>query len=662
MKIRTDFVTNSSSSSFVCEKTSTFQVADKDGNVSDMTFYYESFESYFDVKKIQVPDIINKYLLDHYIKTGKTASPKRLMDSLVKGEQTPMIKEFMDSAELQSISGPTSFLTVESAYISEDINSHYEELFDALIDNGITNASDLVNISAFTNFVKICKDTEKYNFVTGDFDRDFVRGTQNFDFFRLAEQIVEGFEKENLEKKSLEYYYSGIIENNHLPQDVIEAIKFNEIIIIFFARGTGICDEIIWYRGEFNRGNLRVHLFEEKEELADIEDNTEKVLNLAGQVYALKANTQEPLSKKEITDLASKEKKVKPTEKVSVEFNKTEIISLTKEEAKGVWTTAKDVLGRVQLTGYKGEETDTLRVPSVIDGKEIDMIGYYGGLFAKDSGKNIRNIVIGDGIKFIGKGTFVGLPNLEKITIPTSVTCIYPYAFDDKVDPPTIQTKSYEDFVVESIGEYTGQIPIEKKGVMYTGYDVDYDFKALISSLGAVYHYKPNGNTGLLLIPDYFWWYKDIREKLKMAIDFAKEGKANLLAAKKSVFINDIVPALQQSKKESNQEKKNSQTADYGTAFGSSDSGIKFYDDIKGKIFVTTGLGPEQEEKVRAIAEKYGGIFKGNFVVSLNYLVYDPQYGSDTVKHKKAEEQIAKGKDVKIISWDEYEEMISKLR
>ena len=103
MKIRTDFVTNSSSSSFVCEKTSTFQVSDVDGNVSDMTFYYESFESYFDVKKIQVPDIINKYLLDHYIKTGKTASPKRLMDSLVKGEQTPMIKEFMDSVESQYI-------------------------------------------------------------------------------------------------------------------------------------------------------------------------------------------------------------------------------------------------------------------------------------------------------------------------------------------------------------------------------------------------------------------------------------------------------------------------------------------------------------------------------------------------------------------------------
>ena len=76
---------------------------------------------------------------------------------------------------------------------------------------------------------------------------------------------------------------------------------------------------------------------------------------------------------------------------------------------------------------------------------------------------------------------------------------------------------------------------------------------------------------------------------------------------------------------------------------------------IKGKIFITTGLTEKQEESVRSVVEKNGGIY---FVVLLNYLVYNPDYDHETVKLKKTREQVEKGKEVKNITRDEFKDMV----
>ncbi len=80
---------------------------------------------------------------------------------------------------------------------------------------------------------------------------------------------------------------------------------------------------------------------------------------------------------------------------------------------------------------------------------------------------------------------------------------------------------------------------------------------------------------------------------------------------------------------------------------------------FEGKKFVTTGLQDSDFRWVEKEVESRGGELKGNFVVSLNYLIYDPDYGK-TSKLVKAMEQIDKGKDIKIITIDDFKKALNK--
>ena len=94
--------------------------------------------------------------------------------------------------------------------------------------------------------------------------------------------------------------------------------------------------------------------------------------------------------------------------------------------------------------------------------------------------------------------------------------------------------------------------------------------------------------------------------------------------------------------------------------------------DFEGKIFVGTEVDPEWFKQE---VESRGGIFKPKFVVSLDYLVYgplaidrpmppclnpniDPSEYVGTVKLRKAKELVKKGKDVKILSLEEFKKML----
>ena len=80
---------------------------------------------------------------------------------------------------------------------------------------------------------------------------------------------------------------------------------------------------------------------------------------------------------------------------------------------------------------------------------------------------------------------------------------------------------------------------------------------------------------------------------------------------------------------------------------------------FEGKKFLTTGLQSDDEVWVKKEVESRGGELKNYFVVSLNYLIYNPAYGK-TSKLVKVKEQIAKGKDIKIITLDDFKKALNK--
>lgn len=79
---------------------------------------------------------------------------------------------------------------------------------------------------------------------------------------------------------------------------------------------------------------------------------------------------------------------------------------------------------------------------------------------------------------------------------------------------------------------------------------------------------------------------------------------------------------------------------------------------FRGKKFVTTGLSASDERWVKEVVEARGGEYKPKFVVSLNCLVYNPDYDHETIKLMKAKEQIEKGKTVEIITFEEFKTLV----
>ncbi len=74
----------------------------------------------------------------------------------------------------------------------------------------------------------------------------------------------------------------------------------------------------------------------------------------------------------------------------------------------------------------KGKEAplETYVLPNELNGEKIEVVGHFNA-------PNIKNIVIGEGLKFIEPYAFEGCTNLESITIPKSMLYIEPSALGD---------------------------------------------------------------------------------------------------------------------------------------------------------------------------------------------------------------------------------------
>lgn len=76
------------------------------------------------------------------------------------------------------------------------------------------------------------------------------------------------------------------------------------------------------------------------------------------------------------------------------------------------------------------------------------------------------------------------------------------------------------------------------------------------------------------------------------------------------------------------------------------------------RVFVTTGLSDSDEKYVKENVEARGGVFKPHFVNACNYLICYSHGGPGTTKYKKAMEQIKKGRDLEIVTLEEFKTMM----
>ena len=72
--------------------------------------------------------------------------------------------------------------------------------------------------------------------------------------------------------------------------------------------------------------------------------------------------------------------------------------------------------------------------------------------------------------------------------------------------------------------------------------------------------------------------------------------------------------------------------------------------EFEGKIFVLTGFGAQEEEKITQEIQKRGGTVKSSTVVKTDYLIVMEDYDHATTKYQKAKELQAQGKNIAIIS------------
>ena len=67
---------------------------------------------------------------------------------------------------------------------------------------------------------------------------------------------------------------------------------------------------------------------------------------------------------------------------------------------------------------------------------------------------------------------------------------------------------------------------------------------------------------------------------------------------------------------------------------------------MSGKIFVHSGLSVKEGRQLEKIVTANGGVVKSSTVLKTDYLIYDPGYGQETAKLKRAKELIRKGKNM----------------
>lgn len=283
------------SNNYVCEKVGSFRLSGKTGSDINITLEKHEFTagSYSDID-YSVPKLFDEFILSQYQETGKTVNVKALVNGVFERRKTGITKKLVKSVGKDNIE-MISYFCVENADISSSEYCRLDDSWSIFLD--CLWHDHWFKISDCAEFIKIYNQKQRYNFITFDVENDEkvgltrfgcgYRENANYLFEELKRNFVngnigiaEGVSDEKKEKKIIKIsnkYLLNISFYCNLPDEIISSIKCGDIKVLYYAKDTGICDQIVWYTGELKEENIRIHLFSEGEKVISIDDNTEFV-------------------------------------------------------------------------------------------------------------------------------------------------------------------------------------------------------------------------------------------------------------------------------------------------------------------------------------------------------------------------------------------------
>ena len=323
---------------------------------------------------------------------------------------------------------------------------------------------------------------------------------------------------------------------------------------------------------------------------------------------------------------------------------KAKVPSLT-IKIEETWVVSKSASTKVGR--YKGNEFD-VEFPREIKGKKMN--GVAGTTSSvPDNYKNIVSVVLPEGYTSIGDYAFYGCTNLEKITLPSTLETIGKDAFHgcSKLKEIILPDK------VKEIGPNSfcgctslAVLKLSNKLKNIPGY-------AFAGCSGLKEIVLPESIVSLEKGSFEIYGVETIVVNSKKLTTFGQcFGKVEKVYAREGVM-KGVYGIPQRIVKPL--ETFGNDSAETDEPYFSLDSIDKI--DFAGKIFVLTGFGWEEKEKITEIIVSKGGEVKSSTVLKTDYLIVMEEYDHKTSKYNKAMELKEKGKDLYIIGSKRFYEL-----
>ena len=351
----------------------------------------------------------------------------------------------------------------------------------------------------------------------------------------------------------------------------------------------------------------------------------------------------------------------------------TSIKKTAAKKAVSPWKKPK--LGTHLVGRYQGQEQNVV-FPTEVEGVYIDGIADTAG-DAPENYKAIASVVLPDGYTYIGKKAFAGCKKLETVSLPSTLQEIGGGAFGDC--KKLKELVFHKNIVFSGGGTFSGAkidlliMETDQKTRIPRRLFFGCKIKTLVVVGGP---FKSNSN--VFDFESYSYQYSgNFPESIYMNGDFSTLDLKNdggnakkihpLADFDESSVRDEDARSLIAAEKERHAVKKDHKVKPswqtptgfsfpgkpmpVSAAVPGTPSGTAW---MKDKIFVLTGFSDASETTYSQTIIAAGGTVKSSTVLATDYVVYNPDYGHETTKLKRAKELIARGKPITILTEEEF--------